>query len=68
MCLDPGNGTGSRPAILNLNQPEQRGIIIDVPTERIRHRRQCRNMGRGGHDRTVEVKRAVARELCTPGL
>ena len=24
--------------------------------------------GGGGHDRTVKVKRAVARELCTPGL
>ena len=24
--------------------------------------------GRGGHVRTVKVKRAVARELCTPGL
>ena len=22
----------------------------------------------GGHNRTVKVKRAVARELCTPGL
>ena len=25
-------------------------------------------VGEGGHDRTVKVKRAVARELCTPGL
>ena len=27
----------------------------------------CVHVG-GGHDRTVKVKRAVARKLCTPGL
>ena len=40
--------------------------IITISRAYITTRKQA--VGEGGHNRTVKVKRAVARELCTPGL
>ena len=50
----------------------RRGHTLKIYKERSK-REPRRNIfsqriGEGGHNRTVKVKRAVARELCTPGL